>query len=116
MDIIFIDELRIPTLIGIYPREQVVPQTLEISLQIGTRSHVVGDDIGSTINYAAVIERLQKELGARHFGLLEGLAEHVAALLIGEFGACWARISIAKIGVVRDVRRVGVVIERGTRE
>ena len=33
MDIIFIDELRIPTLIGIYPREQAIPQTIEISLQ-----------------------------------------------------------------------------------
>ena len=36
MDIIFIDELRVSTLIGIYPREKAMPQTVEMSLQIGT--------------------------------------------------------------------------------
>ena len=115
MDIIFIDELRIPTLIGIYPREQAIPQTIEISLQIGTSTVGAGasDDIGDTIDYAVVVERLRSELASRHFKLLEKLAEYIAALLLDDFGAPWVRVSIAKIGVMRDVRRVGVIIERG---
>ena len=58
MDIIFIDELRIPTLIGIYPREQAIPQTIEISLQIGTSTANAGssDDIRDTIDYAVVVD------------------------------------------------------------
>jgi len=114
MDIIFIDELRIPTLIGIYPREQTIPQTIEISLQIGTSTANAGnsDDIRDTIDYAAVVERLRSDLSAQHFHLLEKLAEHVANLLLGDFGAIWVRVSIAKLGTMRGVKRTGVIIER----
>jgi dihydroneopterin aldolase len=114
MDIIFIDDLRVTTLIGIYPREKAMPQTVEISLQIGcsTASAGASDDIHDTIDYAVVVDRLRAELGARHFNLLEKLAEHVALLLLDDFGATWVRVSIAKLGMMRGVRRVGVVIER----
>ena len=114
MDIIFIDELRLPTLIGIYPREQMVPQTIEISLQIGTSTMNAGstDDIRDTIDYAAVVDRLRSDLEQRHFHLLEKLAEHIANVTLDDFGAVWVRVSIAKPGVMRGVRRAGVIIER----
>lgn len=114
MDIIFIDELRLPTLIGIYPREQAMAQTIEMSLQIGTSTANAGnsDDIKDTIDYAVVVERLRADLAAQHFHLLEKLAEHVASLLLNDFGAIWVRVSIAKLGMMRSVRRVGVTIER----
>ena len=115
MDIIFIDDFRLSTLIGIYPREKVMPQTIEMSLQIGTStvSASASDNIGDTINYAAVVERLRAELAAQHFNLLEKLAEYVANLLLEDFGAIWVRVSIAKLGMMPGVRRVGVIIERG---
>ena len=114
MDIIFIDDLRVETLIGIYPREKAVAQTIEISLRIGasTASAGASDDIRDTIDYAVVAERLRQELGARHFNLLEKLAEHVATMLLTDFGAQWVQVSVAKLGMMRGVRRVGVVIER----
>ena len=115
MDIIFIDDFKLSTLIGIYPREKAMPQTVEISLQIGTSTASAGDsdNIGDTIDYAMVVERLRNELAAQHFNLLEKLAEYVASLLLEDFGAVWVRVSIAKLGMMRGVRRVGVVIERG---
>lgn len=118
MDIIFIDELRVSTLIGIYPREKAMPQTVEMSLQIGTVTTSAGasDDIGDTIDYATVVERLRAELASQHFNLLEKLAEYVARLLLEDFGATWVRVSIAKLGMMPGVRRVGVVIERGERD
>jgi dihydroneopterin aldolase len=117
MDIIFIDELRVSALIGIYPREKAMPQTLEMSLQIGTLTTSAGasDDIGDTIDYAKVVDRLRAELATQHFNLLEKLAEYVARLLLEDFGAAWVRVSIAKLGMMPGVRRVGVVIERGER-
>jgi dihydroneopterin aldolase len=30
----------------------------------------------------------------------------------GEFGAPWVRLSVAKLGHIRNVRKVGVTIER----
>ncbi len=117
MDIVLIDDLRITTLIGIYPREQAMPQTVEISLQIGTSTVGAGasDDIHDTIDYASVVERLRNDLTSQHFKLLEKLAEHIANVLLTEFGACWIRVSVAKHGMMRNVRRAGVIIERGER-
>lgn len=114
MDIIFIDDLRISTLIGIYPREKAMPQTIEISLQIGTLTDGprVSDAIADTIDYAAVVDRLRNELAVRQFNLLEKLADYVAGLLLNDFGARWVRVSVAKIGMLRGVRRVGVIVER----
>ena len=42
MDIIFIEDFRASTLIGIYPRERASAQTVEISLQIGTSTASAG--------------------------------------------------------------------------
>ncbi|MQY50747.1 dihydroneopterin aldolase [Rhodocyclus tenuis] len=117
MDIIFIEELRLAAHIGIYPREKAMAQTIELSLQIGvsTASAGASDDIGDTIDYATVVARLRQELAERRFNLLEKLAEYIATLLLEDFGAGWVRVAIAKQGVIRGVRRVGVVIERGAR-
>lgn len=115
MDIIFIDELRLNTLIGVYPREQIIAQPVEISLQIACSTKKAGDSdaLGDTIDYAAVVERLRSELTHQHFHLLERLAEHIAQLLLVDFEASWVRVSIAKLGVMRGVKRAGVIIERG---
>jgi dihydroneopterin aldolase len=118
MDILFIDEFRVMTRIGIHPREQGVPQALEISLRIGISMARAGesDDIRDTIDYSEVVERLRGDLERHHFQLLEKLAEHIAGVVLGDFGAVWVRVSIAKPGVMRGVRRAGVVIERGRSE
>ncbi|MGB8147617.1 MAG: dihydroneopterin aldolase, partial [Azonexus sp.] len=114
MDIIFIDELRAATWIGIYPREKAMAQTVEISLQIGvsTASAGASDDIRDTVDYAVVVERLRADLAASHFNLLEALAEHVATYLLETFAVHWVRVSVAKLGMMPNVKRVGVIIER----
>ncbi|NMG76798.1 dihydroneopterin aldolase [Aromatoleum diolicum] len=114
MDFIFIEELRVQAWIGIYPREKAAPQTVELNLTFGVPdSAAEHDDIADTINYAEVIERIRKELAERHFNLIETLGEFVVHLLFDEFGAPWVKIRIAKIGVMKGVRRVGVYIQRG---
>ena len=114
MDIITLDALRAETLLGVYPRERVLPQTVEIDLSIGFSSASAGasDDLADTIDYAAVVARIRADLGTSRFHLLEALAEHVAGLLLAEFGAAWVRVSVTKLGVIPGVRRVGLSIER----
>ncbi len=114
MDFIFIEELRVSARVGIYPREQVAPQPLELNLTFGVPDAAAErDDIDDTIDYAKVIERIRAELAGRHFNLIETLGEFVVALLFDEFNAPWVKLRIAKIGVMKDVRRVGVFIQRG---
>lgn len=114
MDFIFIEELRVQAWVGIYPREQAAPQTVELNLTFGVPDAAAEhDDIADTINYAEVIERIRTELAGRHFNLIETLGEFVVHMLFDEFGAPWVKIRIAKIGVMKGVRRVGVFIQRG---
>lgn len=113
MDAIFIEELRLPAHVGIYPREKAGPQTIELNLEIGVPgAAMLQDDIGATIDYAEVVARLEREFAARHFNLLETLAEYVATLLIQDFKAPWVKLSVAKIGMMKSARRVGVRVER----
>jgi dihydroneopterin aldolase len=57
--------------------------------------------------------RIQSELASRHFSLLEALAEHIAQILLNEFKAPWAKISVAKLQAIRGSKMVGICIERG---
>jgi dihydroneopterin aldolase len=114
MDFIFIEEMRVEANVGIYEREKVTPQMVELNLTFGVPDEAaMDDDINKTIDYAVVIERIRKELHERHFNLLETLGEYLIGLMLNEFGAPWVKISIAKVGVARGVKRVGVQIERG---
>lgn len=113
MDFIFIEDMRVEAHVGIFPRERAAPQTLELSLTFGVPdAAAANDDIDDTIRYDEVINRIRQELGERHFNLLETLGEYVISLMLEEFGAPWVKISIAKIGIMKGVRRVGVQIER----
>jgi dihydroneopterin aldolase len=114
MDTIFIREFRVDAWVGIYEWEKLRAQTLEMDLEIGIPGNAVGrtDNIHDTVHYGEVVERIATELRERRFKLLEALAEHVCAIVTGEFNAPWVRLSVAKLGHIRNVRKVGVVFER----
>jgi len=114
MDTIFIREFRVDAWVGIYDWEKLRPQTLELEVEIGIPGSAAGksDDIHDTVHYGQVVERFTAELAQHRFGLLEALAEHLAAIVTGEFKAPWVRLSVAKLGHIRNVRKVGVTIER----
>ena len=65
------------------------PQTIEIDLEIGIPSEAPchSDNIGDTIHYGVVVERLRKALSEQHFLLLEALAEYIAKVIREDFGA-----------------------------
>lgn len=114
MDIIFLRELKIDTLIGVYEWEKRVPQTLQLDLEIALPNSRAcqTDNIDDALNYADIVRRIQSELASRHFSLLEALAEHIAQILINEFKAPWVKISVAKLQAIRGSKMVGIIIER----
>lgn len=114
MNTIFIRALRVPALVGVYDWEKQGPQTLELDLEIGLASSksFASDDLRDTIDYDGVSQRITRELAARRFELLEALAEHVAEIVVNDFGAKWVKLSVAKMGVVPNTSHVGVRIER----
>ncbi len=117
MDIVFIEDLRIDTVIGIYDWERRVRQTLsfDIEMAFDNTRPAASDDIADTLNYKDVSKRLIGYVGESNFGLVETLAERCVAIIREEFGVSWVRLKLSKPGAVRGAKAVGVRIERGTR-
>lgn len=113
MDKIFLHGMKAETLIGLYDWERGQKQTLVLDVVVGIREKsAAGDDIGDTVHYADLCEAIRSSLKNQQFLLLETLAEHVAGLILSDFGALWVRVRIVKPGILPDVREVGVEIER----
>jgi dihydroneopterin aldolase len=117
MDVIFLRDIRLEAKVGIYRRERVTHQMISVDLDIALPSDAVfaTGKVSDTIDYAVVVERMRALLDERRFGLVEELAQSLADLVLGGFHAPCVRVSVAKLGILKDVKLVGVVIERGVR-
>ena len=117
MDIIFLRDLRIQTVIGIYEWERKTRQEVVLDLEMATdvRKAAASDDIDDALNYKSVAKRLIAFVEESRFQLVETLAERCAEIVLREFGVPWVRLSLNKIGAVSGARDVGVIIERGER-
>ena len=116
MDRIFVTDLRIDAIVGIWDWERAMTQTVSIDLEMAwdIRRAADSDDIEQTLDYRAVSKRVTAFVEESRFKLIETMAEHVAELIQKEFGVTWLRVSIRKPSAVRGSRDVGVRIERGT--
>ena len=117
MDTIFLRELQVQTIIGIYDWERETPQTVSIDLEMATnnRTAAASDRIEDALNYKSVAKRVIAFTGDSRFQLVETLAERIAAILLEEFRIPWAKVTVSKPGAIRGARDVGVCIERGAR-
>lgn len=118
MDIVYLNDLRVNTIIGIYDWERRTKQTIILDIEMGTdiRNAAKTDSIEDALDYKAVAKRLFTYIGESEFNLVETLAEKVGEIITNEFDVQWCRIRLNKKGAVRGVRDVGVIIERGIRK
>lgn len=115
MDAVFIRQLRLQAWIGLYRHEKIAPQTIELDLEIALPADGAvfrTGKVADTIDYGVVVEHIRTLLAKERFGLVENLAERVVDSLLREFKSPRIKVSIAKLGVLRDAQRVGVTIER----
>ncbi len=115
-DRVFIEDLRIQTVIGVYDWEREITQTVSLDLEMAfdIRAAADSDDIAHTLDYKAVSKRLIAFVEASEFQLVEALAEHCARIVLEEFPVDWLHLKLSKPGAVRGSSAVGVIIERGT--
>lgn len=115
MDTIFLHDLKVETVIGIWGWERKIRQTVVVNLEMAAdiRRAAKSDSVDDTLNYKAVAKRLQQFIAESEFQLVETLAERVADIVVGEFDVPWVRVQVSKPGAIRGSRDVGVRIERG---
>jgi dihydroneopterin aldolase len=115
MDKIFLEELKIDTIIGIWDWERQIRQTVVIDLEMSAdiAAAAATDQVEDTLNYKLVAKRLQQFVGESSFQLVETLAERIAGLIRDEFGVAWVKVTLHKPGAIRGSKDVGIIIERG---
>ncbi len=118
MDIVFIRDLRMETVIGIYEWEREIKQPVVLDLEMGTdiAKAAASDAIEDTLDYKAVSKRLIEFVEESEFQLVESLAERCAGIVLKEFKVPWVRLTLNKVGAVSAARDVGVIIERVSRD
>lgn len=114
MDIVYIRELEIETVIGVYDWEREVKQVVSLDLEMATdiKKAAQSDNLEDTLDYKAVSKRLISFIGDSEFELVEAMAEQVATIVLNEFNVPWLRLRLSKPGAVRGSHDVGVIIER----
>ena len=114
MDAVFIRQLRLQAWIGLYRHEKVAPQTVEIDLEIALPGEAVfrTGKVADTVDYGVVVAQLRALLEKERFGLVENLSERIAELIMKNFNSPRVKVSVVKLGVLREAKQVGVTIER----
>jgi len=115
VDIIFISELAVETIIGVYDWEREIKQPVlfDIEMSGDCARAAATDAVGDTLNYKDVAKAVIGFVEKSECQLVETLAEQVAALILAEFNVQWLRLRVNKRGAIRGATGVGVVIERG---
>lgn len=115
MDIVYIRDLKIQTVIGIFDWERSIKQSVSLDLEMAAdiAKAAATDNIDDALDYKSIAKRVIAYVEGHNFELVETLAEKVAALIRAEFGVPWLRLRLSKPGAVRGSLDVGVIIERG---
>lgn len=114
MDKIFIQQLKIETLIGIHPHEREQKQVvmIDLEMEVSTTKAAKTDDIDDALNYDNIIDFVIKLTQVRQFNLIEALSDYIAEHLINEFGVSWLRLCLTKPSASHTATAVGIIIER----
>ena len=117
MDTVFVRDLRMDAVIGVFDWERQVRQQISIDLEMGTNVSVAAssDALADTLDYKAISNRIRELVENNQPQLVETLIELIAQTIMSEFSVPWLRITIAKPGAVRGSAAVGVTIERGAK-
>ncbi|MAB58934.1 MAG: dihydroneopterin aldolase [Verrucomicrobiales bacterium] len=116
MDKIFLNELKVDTIIGIFEWERNILQTVIIDLEMSAdiAKAAASDEVIDALNYKSVAKRVQGFVEKSSFQLVETLAEHIASIILDEFSVIWVKVRVNKPGAIRGSRGVGVEIERSS--
>ena len=114
MDIVFIKQLQVDTVIGVYDWEKSIQQRLllDLALTADQRNAAARDDISLTLDYAVIAEKVTALITAEPIELIETVAEKVATMLLSEFATSKVDVTVSKPGAVPQAQTVGVHIVR----
>ena len=114
MDKVFIKNLQVETIIGIFDWEREVRQVISIDLEMefDNKKAAKSDNIKDALDYKKVGKRITAFVEKSKYKLVERLAEQIAKLVLKEFPVSSVIISVMKPGAMRGSESVGIRITR----
>lgn len=114
LDTLFLEGLRVESIIGVFDWEREVEQELrfDVQLQIDMSAAAQTDDVQHALSYVDVAEEITRVTRATAAKLLEHLAAEVAAALFRKWPIAALKLRITKPTAVAAATGVGVEIER----
>jgi FolB domain-containing protein len=109
MDTITIKDLEVFYCVGVPDEERAKPQRLLLTIEMehDFTSAVAEDELGDTIDYFAVSQRLLKFGDGMHWKLIETLAVDIAQMVLDEFRVRRVTIEVKKF-ILPQARYVSV--------
>tara|TARA_B100000475_G_scaffold14896_1_gene11071 strand:+ start:297 stop:644 length:348 start_codon:yes stop_codon:yes gene_type:complete len=114
MDKVFIKNLQVETIIGIFDWEREVRQVVSIDLEMefDNKKAAKSDDIKDALNYKKIGKRVSGYVKKSKYKLVERLAEQIAKIVLKEFPVSSLILSVTKPGALRGSESVGIRITR----
>ena len=110
---IFLKGIKVKTIIGIKKIERNNKQTILINCIINSiYSKSMKDEIDNTINYKHILKEIRQFAKKSRYYLIETLSCELTNYLLNHFKIKNISIKIEKIEVLKDIKKVGVIIER----
>ena len=114
MDKVFIKNLQVETIIGIFDWEREVRQVVSIDLEMefDNKKAAKSDDIKDALDYKKIGKRVSGYVKKSKYKLVERLAEQIAKIVLKEFPVSSLILSVTKPGALRGSESVGIRITR----
>ncbi|MFW5450023.1 MAG: dihydroneopterin aldolase [Methylophagaceae bacterium] len=114
MDKIFLNDLKIDTIIGIYDWERETLQTITFDLEMDWDIHKAAqsDDISDTLDYGSIAQTIVSFVEASRYQLIETLAEDLCALLLKQYPLSKLKLILSKPVALHGQNTAKIVIER----
>lgn len=114
MTCVFIEQLEIQTVIGVFAWEKRIKQKLVIDLECDINECVAGDtdELVDALDYAAVAQSILDFAETTSFNLVETFAHKLLDRLLEQFNVDCVRIKVAKPGAIKQAKAVGVRMQR----
>ena len=114
MDKVFIKNLQVETIIGIFDWEREVRQvvSIDIEMEFDNKKAAKSDDIKDALDYKKIGKKVSSYVEKSKHKLVERLAEQIAKIILKEFPVSSVIISVMKPGAMRGSESVGIRITR----
>ncbi len=111
---IFISNLKLKGLIGIYPTEKIEPQLIVVNVSVMYRASVPQDNAASeqVVCYQNIANGIEQLIVDRHIMFVENLAEEIAEQCLEDSRVIEVTVRVEKPGAIKEAASVGVEIVR----